>query len=252
MGITGIGEGGSKDTLEQCAGTLIGKDPFKIEAIWQEMYIAWFYPPGREKTHAMGAMDLALWDIKGKALKLPVHELLGGTVRNYCECYGTTFMPSSAGEARHAARSRAGGDGRGVSRFPHGRRRRADRRRLQQPRGCQPRHRAVQGSPRGRRTDRRLVHRLPPALRPQRRRARLPRDRGIPAVLRRGPRARRARAHGPAEAPPDDDRATHPRRRVGQPLGLQQARGEPRHRLHPRDAPQCRRHHRDDEDRGDL
>src|SRR5512141_2645971 len=77
IGITGIGEGGSKDTLEQCAGTLIGKDPFKIEAIWQEMFIAWFYPPGREKTHALGAMDLALWDIKGKALKLPVHEILG-------------------------------------------------------------------------------------------------------------------------------------------------------------------------------
>jgi galactonate dehydratase len=86
FGITGIGEGGSKDTLEQCAGTLIGKDPFKSEAIWQEMFIAWFYPPGREKTHAVGAMDLALWDIKGKALGLPVHELLGGTVRNYCDC----------------------------------------------------------------------------------------------------------------------------------------------------------------------
>src|SRR5215475_1038536 len=43
-GITGIGEGGSKDTLEQCAGSLIGKNPFHIEAIWQEMYIAWFYP----------------------------------------------------------------------------------------------------------------------------------------------------------------------------------------------------------------
>ena len=79
IGITGIGEGGSKDTLEQCAGTLIGKDPFKIEAIWQEMFIAWFYPPGREKIHAVGAMDLALWDIKGKALGLPVHELLGGS-----------------------------------------------------------------------------------------------------------------------------------------------------------------------------
>jgi L-alanine-DL-glutamate epimerase-like enolase superfamily enzyme len=89
IGITGIGEGGSKDTLEQCAGTLIGKNPFKIEAIWQEMYIAWFYPPGREKIHALGALDLALWDIKGKALKLPVHELLGGAVRNHCECYAT-------------------------------------------------------------------------------------------------------------------------------------------------------------------
>ncbi len=99
IGITGIGEGGSKDTLEQCAGTLIGKNPFRIEAIWQEMYIAWFYPPGREKTHAVGAMDLALWDIKGKALKLPVHEILGGTVRNFCECYGTTtVVPSGPGK----------------------------------------------------------------------------------------------------------------------------------------------------------
>jgi L-alanine-DL-glutamate epimerase-like enolase superfamily enzyme len=88
-GITGIGEGGATDTLTQCAGTLIGKNPFKIEAIWQEMYIAWFYPPGREKIHALGAMDLALWDIKGKALKLPVHELLGGSVRDHLECYAT-------------------------------------------------------------------------------------------------------------------------------------------------------------------
>ena len=79
IGITGIGEGGAKDTLEQCAGTLIGKNPFHIEAIWQEMYIAWFYPPGREKAHALGALDLALWDIKGKALGVPVHELLGGS-----------------------------------------------------------------------------------------------------------------------------------------------------------------------------
>jgi galactonate dehydratase len=41
--------------------------------LWQEAYIAWFYPPGREKAHALGAMDLALWDIKGKALGVPVH-----------------------------------------------------------------------------------------------------------------------------------------------------------------------------------
>ena len=92
IGITGIGEGGAKDTLEQCAGTLIGKNPFRIEAIWQEQYIAWFYPPGREKAHALGALDLALWDIKGKALNLPVHELLGGTVRDYCECYSTSAV----------------------------------------------------------------------------------------------------------------------------------------------------------------
>src|SRR5688572_23969314 len=99
IGITGIGEGGAKDTLEQCAGTLIGKNPFRIESIWQEMYIAWFYPPGREKIHALGALDMALWDIKGKALKLPVHELLGGAVRDHCECYATSGDPSRSATA---------------------------------------------------------------------------------------------------------------------------------------------------------
>ena len=106
IGITGMGEGGSKDTLEQCAGTLIGKNPFRIEAIWQEAYIAWFYPPGREKVHALGALDLALWDIKGKALKLPVHELLGGTARDYCECYATGGAPG-AGKLPLKERARA-------------------------------------------------------------------------------------------------------------------------------------------------
>ncbi len=100
-GITGVGEGGAKDTLEQCAGSLIGKDPFRIEAVWQEMYIASFYPPGREKIDAAGALDLALWDIKGKALGVPVHELLGGAVRNYCESYNTGNVrpPASPGGA---------------------------------------------------------------------------------------------------------------------------------------------------------
>ena len=104
-----LGRGGSKDTLEQCAGTLIGKNPFRIEAIWQEMYIAWFYPPGREKAHALGALDLALWDIKGKALGLPVHELLGGAARDYCECYVTSGVNPPAGQSgpRASLRERA-------------------------------------------------------------------------------------------------------------------------------------------------
>lgn len=109
IGITGTGEGGAKDTLEQCAGTLIGKNPFRIEAIWQEAYIAWFYPPGREKTHALGALDLALWDIKGKALKLPVHELLGGSVRDHCECYSTSAVrpPGVPADAKLTVKERA-------------------------------------------------------------------------------------------------------------------------------------------------
>jgi len=88
-GITGIGEGGFVDTLKQCAGRLIGQDPQHIERLWQDMSRSFFYPPGREKEDALGALDLALWDLKGKVLKLPVHEILGGTTRNYCECYNT-------------------------------------------------------------------------------------------------------------------------------------------------------------------
>jgi L-alanine-DL-glutamate epimerase-like enolase superfamily enzyme len=86
-GLIGVGEGGAVDTLTQCAGRLIGKNPFDIERCWQDMDRAWFYPPGREKIHALGALDLALWDIKGKALNVPVYDLLGGMNRTFVECY---------------------------------------------------------------------------------------------------------------------------------------------------------------------
>jgi galactonate dehydratase len=87
--LIGVGEGGMRETLEQCAGRLIGKNPFSIERCWQDMYRSWFYPPGREKIHALGALDLALWDLKGKALDVPIYDLLGGMNRNYIECYAT-------------------------------------------------------------------------------------------------------------------------------------------------------------------
>ncbi|MCX6623038.1 MAG: mandelate racemase/muconate lactonizing enzyme family protein [Acidobacteria bacterium] len=90
-GITGIGEGGAPDTLRDCAEMLIGEDPSRIEHCWQLMSRGRFYPPGREKLHALGALDLALWDIKGKALGVPVHHLLGGATRNYVECYATGY-----------------------------------------------------------------------------------------------------------------------------------------------------------------
>jgi len=89
-GIMGVGEGGSKDLLEQAAGRLIGRDPQHIEQLWQDMNRAFFYPAGRERTDAIGALDLALWDIKGKVQNQAIHEVLGGMVRNYCECYNTS------------------------------------------------------------------------------------------------------------------------------------------------------------------
>ena len=91
QGITGIGEGGSRDTIAECAEMLIGDDPTRIDHLWQLVFRGRFYPAGREKLHAMGALDLALWDIKGKALGVPVYELLGGQSRDHVECYSTGF-----------------------------------------------------------------------------------------------------------------------------------------------------------------
>ena len=66
--ITGIGEGGTRDTIEPCAGRLIGKNPFQIERLWQDMYRGLPLSPGRGRLHAIGALDLALWISKARRL----------------------------------------------------------------------------------------------------------------------------------------------------------------------------------------
>jgi L-alanine-DL-glutamate epimerase-like enolase superfamily enzyme len=102
-GLVGVGEGGAENTMEQCAGLLIGEDPFRTDRLWQSMYRAYFYPAGREKAHALGALDVALWDLKGKALGVPVYQLLGGQSREYVECYSTGFpMKGSPKEVARA------------------------------------------------------------------------------------------------------------------------------------------------------
>ena len=103
QGLTGIGEGGSRDMVEQLAGLIVGEDASRIEHLWQLMYRAYFYPPAREKLHAQGAIDLALWDIRGKALGVPVHQLLGGLTREHVPCYSTAFP--SKGSPRDSARA---------------------------------------------------------------------------------------------------------------------------------------------------
>jgi L-alanine-DL-glutamate epimerase-like enolase superfamily enzyme len=104
QGITGIGEGGSRDTIQECAEMLIGEDPTRIDYCWQLMFRGRFYPAAREKLHAMGALDMALWDIKGKALNVPVYELLGGKSRDHVECYSTGFIPNQ-GSLKETARA---------------------------------------------------------------------------------------------------------------------------------------------------
>jgi L-alanine-DL-glutamate epimerase-like enolase superfamily enzyme len=90
--------------IEQCAQMMIGEDPFRIEHLWQLLYRGMFYPPGREKLHALGALEMALWDIKGKALNTPVYDLLGGATRDYVECYATGFQASKAKTQEERAR----------------------------------------------------------------------------------------------------------------------------------------------------
>ena len=102
-GISGIGEGGSKEMIQNCAEMLIGEDPFRIEHLWQKVYRQYFYPSGRERLHAMGGLDMALWDIKGKFFKTPVYELLGGLTRDYLPCYLTGFP--SEGSVKETARA---------------------------------------------------------------------------------------------------------------------------------------------------
>jgi L-alanine-DL-glutamate epimerase-like enolase superfamily enzyme len=103
QGVCGVGEGGSVDTLQQCAAMLIGEDPSRIEHLWQLMYRGYFYPAGREKIHALGGLDMALWDLKGKVLGVPVYQLLGGLSRDHVECYSTRFP--RAGSPKETARA---------------------------------------------------------------------------------------------------------------------------------------------------
>src|SRR4051812_43056878 len=92
-GITGIGQGGSPDTIRNVARSVIGKNAFDTEAIWQAAFMDGFYSPGKERLHAMGAIDLALWDIKGKALNVPLYQLFGGKAREHIELYATSGLP---------------------------------------------------------------------------------------------------------------------------------------------------------------
>lgn len=93
-GISGWGEPvieGRSRTVEtavqEFGETLIGKDPTRINDIWQTMYRSNFYRGGPILMSAMAGIDQALWDIKGKALGVPVYELLGGKVRDRMKVY---------------------------------------------------------------------------------------------------------------------------------------------------------------------
>src|SRR4029434_6338972 len=68
--------------------TLIGRDARRIEDTWQYLYKGAYWRRGPVTMAAIGAVDMALWDIRGKTLNAPVYELLGGASRESVTVYG--------------------------------------------------------------------------------------------------------------------------------------------------------------------
>lgn len=102
-GISGFGEAGvaygnaklgAIGQLQDFGKLIIGQDPFAIEKIWDQLYRDTFWGQGGGTIifSAMSAIDIALWDIKGKALNVPVYELLGGKSRNKVRAYASQIQ----------------------------------------------------------------------------------------------------------------------------------------------------------------
>jgi galactonate dehydratase len=102
-GLYGWGESGLSGRELAVAGALrhyrellIGQDPMNIGYIWQLLYRSQYFEGGRVLTAAQSAIDIALYDIKGKALNVPIYQLLGGKQRDFVPTFVTVF-PSAAG-----------------------------------------------------------------------------------------------------------------------------------------------------------
>jgi galactonate dehydratase len=98
-GIYGLGESGLSGRELAVAGAvehyrafLLGRDPMKRGALWQEMYRSQYFEGGRVLTAAISAIDIALYDIAGKALGVPVYQLLGGKQRDCIPGFATTTV----------------------------------------------------------------------------------------------------------------------------------------------------------------
>jgi L-alanine-DL-glutamate epimerase-like enolase superfamily enzyme len=101
-GLTGIGEASLAGrgravlgALDHFRELLVGQDPGAIEHWWQAMVRGTFWSPGQVVMSAVAGIDIALWDLKGKRLGVPVYELLGGPTRSKVRVYrhlaGTTI-----------------------------------------------------------------------------------------------------------------------------------------------------------------
>ena len=93
-GIHGLGEVGISNwgraianAVDHLGELVIGADPWDTERLWQEMFRSGYFPADKVYCCAISAIDIALWDIKGKSVNLPTYKLLGGKVRDKVVCY---------------------------------------------------------------------------------------------------------------------------------------------------------------------
>ncbi len=111
-GITGTGEGtleGRARTIvaavEELKDYVVGQDARRIEHLWQIMYRHAFYRGGPVMNSAISGVEQALWDILGKSLGVPVHQLLGGAVRDKIRVYANGPRGETAEEIAESALS---------------------------------------------------------------------------------------------------------------------------------------------------
>jgi L-rhamnonate dehydratase len=98
-----VNAAGSHAIANSLHDLLVGEDPVDVERLWQKMYRGLIYVGRRGiALHALSGIDIALWDIAGKAAGKPVHELLGGAKRDRVRAYASRLMPDTPEETSEA------------------------------------------------------------------------------------------------------------------------------------------------------
>jgi galactonate dehydratase len=113
-GVHGVGEATLEhrektvaEAITELERSFVGKDPARIQDLWHTAYRDVYFRGGPVFQSALSAVEMALWDIKGKSLGVPVYELLGGKVRDAIKCYANGWFAPAKEPAEFAAKAKA-------------------------------------------------------------------------------------------------------------------------------------------------